>query len=237
HLAKRSSRALSFQNLEVVTVIGLALVCIALLQSLGNPLGNGSPQATVGVIADKPVVFARSADGSLGVLIYFGIVPLLQGVFLLCIHISPTYFDGIQFIRTDAPVEYLPTASFGIEQPLVAFLDQRDRQGPTVSANQNSGAASLLGIYFDLRLLLSLCRKFRRLVLVADGVFRRQEILGIRAKNSFQCRQVIGTRSLYQSIGSFLGCREAFLPRNRRSCRIGVPGLHRYDRHGRCGTS
>src|ERR1700758_4303089 len=146
HLAKRSSRALSFQNLEVVTVIGLALVCVALLQSLGNPLGNGSPQATVGVIPDKPVVFAWSADDSLGILIYFGIVVLLQGVFVLRIHVSPTYLDGIQFIGTDAPVEDLLTADLGIEQPIVAFLDQWDRQRPAVIANQNRRAASLLRV-------------------------------------------------------------------------------------------
>src|SRR6201987_6111291 len=140
HLAKRSSRALPFQNLEVVTVVGLALVCVALLQSLGNPLGNGTPQATVGVIPDKPVVFARGTDDALGILIYFGIVVLLQRVFLLCIHVSPTYLDGIQFIGTDAPVEHLPTAGLGVEQPLVAFLDKRDRQRPTVIANQNLSA-------------------------------------------------------------------------------------------------
>src|SRR5262249_55492725 len=91
HLAKRSSRTLSFQNLEVVTVIGHALVCVALLQSLGNPHGNGSPQGTVGVMPDKPVVFAWGADGLLGILVYFGIVMLLHGVCVLCIHVSPTY--------------------------------------------------------------------------------------------------------------------------------------------------
>src|SRR5215469_5014544 len=112
-------------------MVGFTFIRIASLQRLRNSFCNRSSQTAVGVVPNQAVLFSRSADDSLCILVYFGIVMFFQGVFFLSVHIASANLDSIQFIGSYPAVKYRLTPGFGLKDPLRAFLHQRDRQGPT----------------------------------------------------------------------------------------------------------
>ena len=138
HLSQRSRRALPFEDFEEIAVIGLCFIRIALLQGICNAFRDRSAQASIWIPPYKSVLFSGRADNSLSVLIHFGIIVFLQCVFVLGIHIVSANLKGIQFVRADAPVEYLLSTSFGIEEPCSILFHNRNRHRPVpVSYNKN----------------------------------------------------------------------------------------------------
>jgi len=67
-----------------------------------SPLRRGL-HASVRIPPRKTVVFSRSADDPLRVLIHFSVIVFFQGIFVLRLHITTANLDGVQFIGTDAP--------------------------------------------------------------------------------------------------------------------------------------
>src|SRR5580704_13270548 len=111
-------------------MIGLASIGVALLQSLGDALSNGTYPDSVRVLPCKTIVFSGGTDDPLCVLIYFSIVMLFQSVFVLRLDVAAANLDGIQFIGTDASENDLLATRFGVESPFPFVLDERDRQWP-----------------------------------------------------------------------------------------------------------
>src|SRR4029077_4141830 len=83
----------------------------------------------------------------------------------------------IQLVRADAPVKNLRTAGLGIEVPLSALLDDRNRCGPILVANREDSAIRVMGIRFYLHFLLRHRGKCFPRVLVLHVISRRDEIL------------------------------------------------------------
>src|SRR4029434_5469546 len=106
--------SLSFQNLEVVTVIGLTLVGVALLQGSGDPLCDGASPRSIGIPPCKTILLTRRTDDFLRELIHFSIVMFLQVIFALRFDITTADLDGVQFIGTNAPEKNFLAASIGV---------------------------------------------------------------------------------------------------------------------------
>src|SRR5258708_36004737 len=131
-------------------MIRLALIRVALLQSLDNPLSDGAPDVSVRIPPRKTVVFSGSADDPLRVLIHLRIIVFFQGIFVLRLHITTANLDGVQFIGTDTPEKDLLAACLGVENPLFRFVHKRDRKWPILLANRNDGALGILRVDDDL---------------------------------------------------------------------------------------
>ena len=67
-----------------------------------------------------------------------------RSIFLLRLDESATHLDGVQFVGSDAPVEYLIVAGLGVEVPLAFPFDNRNRQRPILLAYRKN-LAVLIG--------------------------------------------------------------------------------------------
>src|SRR6516162_454396 len=192
-------------------MIRLRFVGIAPLQGIRNSLGDGASQTSVGVPPHKPVMFSGCADGSLSVLVYFGTVMFFESVLLLGLHIASANRDGIEFIRTDAPVQDFLAPSLGIEQPHSIPLNDWYSHGEVVISDHQDGAVRVFRIDSDRVFLPRLGGKLRRDVLVSDRVFRGDQIFTVRPQNLVQSSSIEGFCGLNQSVGGLLRRGERFL--------------------------
>jgi hypothetical protein len=94
---------LSLQNLEIVTVIGLALTRIALLDRLGNMFPDRASPASIRILPGKAIMFSWCADNALCVLVHLVIIMFFQSIFVLSFHVATADLDGVKFVGTDAP--------------------------------------------------------------------------------------------------------------------------------------
>jgi hypothetical protein len=80
-------------------------------------------------------MFPGRADDFLRVLVRFGIVVLLHGVFVLRLDVTAADLNGVQFIGADSAEKYLVATSLGIERPLSADINDGEWERPIVVAD------------------------------------------------------------------------------------------------------
>src|SRR5580692_8080765 len=117
-------RALAFQDFEVVPMEPRFADGVALLQRLGNGIANRAARCAVRVLPIQAVLFSRSTEDSLRVLIYPGIIVNLQSVFLLGIHKTATNLNGVQFVGSNPAKEDFLPARLSFEIPFAILLYQ-----------------------------------------------------------------------------------------------------------------
>ena len=118
-------------------MIGLGFVfrTVTLGQGLGDFLAYGAfPSARI--LPCEAVLFARSADDALGILVDHRSVVLLRGVFVLRLDEAAADFDRVEFVGTDAAVEDLVAPGGGVEGPLAVLFDDGNGQGESILADR-----------------------------------------------------------------------------------------------------
>jgi hypothetical protein len=109
HFAKRCRRALSLQNLEEIAMVWFRAARIALFDRAGNVFAHRTIPLAVGVLPSQTILFTRSADDPLRVLIYLVDRALLKSIVVLLFDVTPADFDSIEFILANASIhEFLP---------------------------------------------------------------------------------------------------------------------------------
>src|SRR5580704_16807868 len=152
---------------------------VALLQRLGDGIANRAARCAVRILPIQAVLFSRSTEDSLRVLIYSGIIVNLQSIFLLGIHKTTADLKGVQFVGANPAKENFLPARLGFEIPFAILLDQRNRHGPLFLAN-NDDCPSRFGRVDRYGVLgTSLCRKRSSIVFVFDGIGRGNEVLAV----------------------------------------------------------
>src|SRR4029077_2756702 len=101
-------------------MVGLGTGGIAVFNRAGNLFAHGTAPTTVRILPCQAILFTRSADDTLRVLIHIVAFALLECVFLLRLYIAVADSNSVQFIASDATVEELLAAGFGVEGPSVA---------------------------------------------------------------------------------------------------------------------
>src|SRR3982751_1732526 len=155
HLTYRGGGTLPFQNLEKVSVKWLGFGPVALRQSVGDRLSNRTAPAPVRVLPSKPILFPRRTDDALSILVQFGAIVLIQGVFLLRLYKAPANLNGIQFIFANASKQDLLASGFGVVVPLAIPLNDRNWKRPIVIADRQRGAIRIFGVDPDRLFLVS----------------------------------------------------------------------------------
>src|SRR5580704_6487017 len=183
HRTEWGRETLAFQDFEEISMIWLGLIRVALLQGIGNFLGDWPAQRLIRIPPNQTVVLSGGADDFLCVLIYLGVVMPFQSIFLLGIHIAAADFDGIQFIASDATVQNFLAARRGVKEPYSVSLDDGDRQRPIFVSHHKSDAVRILGIDNNGVFLVSLCSKRNSDVLVPNGVLRSDQVFATRTEN------------------------------------------------------
>src|SRR5262245_21810970 len=80
----------------------------------------------------EAVALSLGADKLLGILKQLVTVGVALIVLAFRVHDSETDLDNVQFITTDAPVDYFLFAFLGIEPPAITFFDKRNRKRPFI---------------------------------------------------------------------------------------------------------
>src|SRR5260370_14163198 len=137
HLAEWCRRPLPLQNLEEISMVWLRTSCVALLEDESYFFAHRTSPASIRVLPSESVLFARSADNPLGILVYLVALAFLQRIFVLRFHVATTDVDGIEFVAADTAIEQLSAARFRIKGPFVTHLHNRYRERPVLVAHKN----------------------------------------------------------------------------------------------------
>src|ERR1700719_4268721 len=128
-------------------MVGLRPAGIALFNRLGDLLANRSNPTTVRVLPCQTILFARTADDTLRILIHVVALALLKCILLLCCHVALADINSVQFIPSDATVQELLAAGFGIEGPSVTPLHKRHGERPVLVAHEEECSVSPVWIH------------------------------------------------------------------------------------------
>src|SRR5580704_1014068 len=134
-----------------------------------------------------------------------------QRICVLGIHIAPADFNGIQFIASNATVQNLLAARFGVEEPPSVSFDEGYRHRPVRISDNKGGAGRIFGVHNNRILLLSFRSKCRSVLLISDLVLRSDQVFAARAENLRQSRYIKAPRSLNECVGSLLRGSEGFM--------------------------
>jgi hypothetical protein len=220
-LSERRRGALPLQDLEIVAVIGGALLRITLGDRTGELLSQRSTESPVGIAPDEAVLLSLAADDLLRVLVEARAVVLLEGVLVLRVDVIAARLDGSQLVFPDAAVEDFLPPGLRVEEPLAVPADDRERQRPVLVSDRKGREIRVLRVGNDLALFRRLGRERRKLILVLYRVFRGDEIRAVRSEDFLQRRQVVTACCRDQRVGGRLGRVEGLLAgrRRRRSLR------------------
>ena len=115
----------------------------------------------------------------------------LGGILLLCLNKPTSDLDGIEFIGPDAAKENLIVSLFGIEVPLVAFLDYRNRKWPIIITNRQDGSQVVLRVHGHGFLFASFRGKCFSAVLVLHWVRRGDKVFTVLAEELHHGRDIV----------------------------------------------
>src|ERR1700756_5640615 len=98
-------------------MVWLCISGVALFDCAGNLFANRSGPTTVRVLPCQAILFARSADDALRVLVHVVAFARLECVFVLRFDVAAADINSVQFITSDATVEEFLASRFGIKRP------------------------------------------------------------------------------------------------------------------------
>src|SRR6266699_3677684 len=126
HLSQRRRGSLSFQHVEVITVIRFtSLRGITFLKRFGHVFANRTCPSPIWVLPRQTVMFPGRADDALCVLVHLRTIMFVRRMLVLRVIEATTNLNSIQFVRTHAPIQYFLTAYFRIKKPLSFLLHER----------------------------------------------------------------------------------------------------------------
>src|SRR4030095_6803184 len=88
------------------------------------------------VLPGQPVLLAGRTDDLLRVLVHTVALAALERVFLLCLDVTATNRNRVQFIGANAAVEELLAAGCGVERPPTRSLHDWNRERPVLVADE-----------------------------------------------------------------------------------------------------
>src|ERR1700742_753384 len=96
--------SLPLQNLEEIAVVGFSTVGVALFDRFGNLCSYRTFPGTVRVPPSEAILCARSADDALRVLVHVVTLARLHRIVFLCLHVTVTDLNCVEFIGSDAAI-------------------------------------------------------------------------------------------------------------------------------------
>src|SRR4030095_5282379 len=108
------------------------------------------------VLPGQPVLLAGRTDDLLRVLVHTVALAALERVFLLCLDVTATNRNRVQFIGANAAVEELLAAGCGVERPPTRSLHDWNRERPVLVADEEERARLVFRIQGDALLLADL---------------------------------------------------------------------------------
>src|SRR6185503_3609541 len=156
HFAQRRCGSLSFQDFEVVAMVGFGPAGIPLRQGFGYPFANWSAPTTILVFPGKSVLLPGRTDDPLCVLM--DSVTGLERIFVLDLYIATANSESIQFVGPDASSENLLTSFPRIEKPSSTSLHDWNWVWPLLVANRKHSSTRPFRIRCHLGLFACLLR-------------------------------------------------------------------------------
>src|SRR6266542_4083596 len=147
------------------------------------------------------------------VMVHLCIIVFFRSVLFLSLDKTTTNLNGVQFVGTDAPVQYLLASYLGIKGPLAFAFHDRNGKRKIIVTHQEYGAVWIFLIYFNRVLFLCLFGEGSRAVLILNWIFRSNDVIAIRSQNFLRGGGIEIFRYLNKRIGSLLWCVELFLLR------------------------
>src|SRR5258706_6057627 len=144
-LAEWSCGALPFENLEKVAVVRLA-AGVTLFNGAGDLVTYRTSPGAIGILPRQAILLAGRANDALGILVNFIALVRLKSILVLSFHIAAADCNRVQFIGSDAAVEKLLPAGFGVEEPLLTLLHKRHRERPVLVADKEKRAGAAVWI-------------------------------------------------------------------------------------------
>src|SRR4029453_5049400 len=212
HFSQWRVGSLSFQHLEIVTVIGFtSLRGITFLERSRHFFSHRASPCPIRILPCQAVMFPRGTNDALCVLVSFRTVMFFHRVLVLRVNEATTNRNGVQFVRTYAPVQYFLAPDLRIKKPLSIFLHERNRKRKIIVTYQNNGLIRIFLVCLDGHFFFCFGCKFRRTILVLNRVFGCDYILAIRPQNFLRRGSVKIRRDLHKGVGRLFRCVELFL--------------------------
>src|SRR5260370_40282343 len=156
---------------------------VALLEDASYFFAHRTSPASIRVLPSESVLFARSADNPLGILVYLVALAFLQRIFVLRFHVATTDVDGIEFVAADTAIEQLSAARFRIKGPFVTHLHNRYRERPVLVAHKKECPIAGLRIHGNAFLFARLRRKVHSPLSILGVLAGEIDVLATGAKN------------------------------------------------------
>src|SRR4029079_8232795 len=104
-LAEWRGRALPFQDLEEVAVIGLGAARVTLRDRAGDLFAYWATPGSIRVLPCQSVPLARCTDDALGILVDVIALTRLQGILVLRLHVATADPNCVQFVLANATTQ------------------------------------------------------------------------------------------------------------------------------------
>src|SRR5262245_3135175 len=153
---------------------------VTFLKSFGDFFSNRAFPRSICVLPREAIMFSRRAKDTLGVLVHLRTIMLCLSVLVLCLDEPTTNPNNIQFVRANAPIQYLLTACFRIKRPLAFALHDGNRKGKIVVTYKENSAVRIVLVYFRRTLFLRLGCERERAILVLHRIFGTDDVVAAR---------------------------------------------------------